>query len=313
MKKAKKISNKNSKMMSPTEYEMLSRDVLADYYSKKNRSAVVTHDVDLPSKANDDDGRAVMRQVDVLAEFEDGKEKDIVVQCKNWTSSITLPVVDSLVGMLSGLQRSCKGIFVTPKGYQSGALRLALQQGLELCILRRTTASDFKNNEIPTIDGWVIMRGIRSDDVQIEIPIEFSKKYSEEFKLIGKRSPDELPIFDVSGTKIGTMNDLHREVHNHLGLTNEYDEALLCTPEPRTYLKINDDLVEIVKLRGRFTGKNLERKVLRNSLAHVFGNMNTGEILFVDEKNRLSKPGEDLCAETECFDLKQYYPHWFPD
>lgn len=313
MKRSKNKHKKKKEALTPTQYEQLSRDVLTGYYSRKKAPVLVRHDVAVPSKAVDERGRAVMRQVDVLTEFEDSNEKAIVVQCKNWKSSIPIPIVDSLVGMLSSLQRSCRGMFVTPKGFQKGALRVALQQGLELCILRRTSAKDFTNNAIPTIDGLVILRGIRSESVHIEIPIECSKKYAEELRIIGKRSPDELPIFDVSGSEIGTMNDMHREVHDHLGISKDYDEALLCTPQPRTFLKINGDLVEIIKLRGRFIGKNLEQKPMRNSLAHVFGNINTGEILFVDEKKRLSAPGENLSAETEFFDLKKYFPHWFPD
>jgi len=310
IKKNTKVSKKRKQSV---RFEQFSRDILAGLYEKKKIGAKVTHNVSLPSKAIKEDGEPLMRQVDVFVEFEDKSQSPFVVQCKNWTSAIPLPIVDSLIGMVSTLEQQCRGMIVVPNRFQKGAVVLAKQVGLELCILRPIKATDFADRIIPKIDAWAVMRGLSSDQVQIEIPIAFSKIYAKQMKRLSKVEPVEVRTYDSNGDQIGTMKDLHDAIHKSFNSEKDYDEYLTCEPIQKTFLKINNDLGEILKIRGRFRGKCLEKKRLKNSISHIFGSSRSEDVYLIDEKRNVIKPGEEFSADTGWFDLKKHFPHWFED
>lgn len=311
--KVRRIKEKSERGKRATQYEQFSRDVLAGLYERRKLNADVTHHVFLPSQVTDEKGKPLMRQVDVFVDFHDKSNKPFVVQCKNWKSAIPLPIIDSLVGMLSTLEQPCRGMFVAPSNYQKGALLTARHKGLELCILRPTMPTDFAERKIPSIDAWVTLRGIKSDQVQIEIPTTFSRKHSKKIRRLAQLKPGDIPIYDVDCKQIGTLEKLHDDVHERLGRERDYDEYQCCSPDQRTFLKINRDFGEIIKIRGRFKAESLEKKRMKNSISHIFGSSSTEEVFLIDEKRNVIKPGEEFSAETDCFDLKKHFPEWFKD
>lgn len=296
-----------------TEYELLSRDVLENLFLRNREDAVVEHDMPLPSRAIDRKGKPLMRQADVYAKFPQSGKKSLVVQAKHWTSPIRLPIVDSLVGMMFSLKEPCEGMLITPTRYQRGALLLAQQLGLELCILRRTTPKDFKDGRIPEIDAEIVMMGYLSDKVQVFIPREQAQRFPSELKELSSLQPEEVQLYSSSGDLIGTMVDLHKIVQSKFQSKLTYDEYAEFSIEPPVFLKLAGTLVELGAIRGQFSRRELYRQKIQNKVTHVFARLNTREVYLVDQKKELTIPGENITAQTGWIDMKKYFPHWFPD
>lgn len=294
-----------------TEYELLVCDVLKAIFGRDKKALDVRHDMKLPTIATDSSGKPVVRQADVYAEFADQQALSLVVQAKNWKSPIQLPTVDSLSGMLASLAQKHQGMLVTSSRFQRGAVLVAKQQGLELCVLRRTTPADFSDGKVPEINGHIRMIGYYSDKVQIRVPTESFCNHEIALKELGKTKPADVLLYDEAGQNVGTMDDLHSLIHRRFHRSRDYDceqEFEVCVP---LFVHVNDQPVRILSISGRFSGRELCRKSFANKISHVFGSLNSGDIFLVDMYRRVLKPGEDLSAETEAIDMKEYFPHWF--
>lgn len=310
-KRSQNVSPKARKALA-TAYEILVRDVLSDLYRRKEATSKVKHNVFLPAKAKDLAGRSVMRQADVFVELtSDQKSESLVVQAKNWTSPIRLPIVDSLSGMLSSLDGSHRGMLVTPSRYQKGAVLVAKQQGLELCVLRESHSKDFSDGKIPELTGEVVMVGTYSENVQIHVSQEAYLAYENELRIVGSKPPEAVDIFDADGQCIGNFADIHKLIHDQLNSTGSYDYSDEYTTSQPLFLKIHGLLIEILRIRGRFLRKELCRRTFSNKVTHIFGSLFSEEVFLVDRERRVIAPGEEFSAATEWIDMKEHFPHWF--
>jgi restriction endonuclease len=71
------------------------------------------------------------RQLDVVIYGENDKKIDSVIECKNLSRTITLPVLDSFFGKLHDLGIK-KGIIITTKGFSDGTKKYAKKKNIEL-------------------------------------------------------------------------------------------------------------------------------------------------------------------------------------
>jgi hypothetical protein len=296
------------------EYEQLVQRVLEGLYLQQHQNVVVKHNVQLPCKARTSTGAAITRQVDVLAQFVGAEhQQDLVVQAKNWNHPISLPVIDSLSGMLISLEKPHRGMMVTSSYFQKGAILVAQQQGLELCVLRQSRAMDFSEGKIPTIDAQLHLMSTRTDDVQLMIKPSDLELFGELFKNAQNANPTEVKLYNEAGDEVGTMAELHQLAHKELEAEREYDEFREYRTKPRVFLRANDHLIEIIAFRGRFSRKEVYRKKLANTLTHTLAKLNSQEVFFLDTKGKISTAGEEFSESTEWIDMKKYFPDWFKE
>lgn len=105
-----------------------------------DRNIKVQHNV----KIEDKDG--IKRQIDVLIEINYGKrfgKQIVIVECKDWNSEIEVGHMGAFINLVESVN-AFKGIYVSKKGFQSGAIKKA--KGNSKIILK--TFEDINKSEI---------------------------------------------------------------------------------------------------------------------------------------------------------------------
>jgi len=98
----------------------------------------VEHDVKL------EDRFGQSRQIDVYWEYSlGGIIHKVGVECRNYNSSIPVEKIDAFATKVQDLRLS-KGIMVSVKGFQSGAVSKAEHHGISLIEMREITDEDFE-------------------------------------------------------------------------------------------------------------------------------------------------------------------------
>ncbi|MCL1887106.1 MAG: restriction endonuclease [Betaproteobacteria bacterium] len=107
----------------------------------------------------------VSRQFDVLWEYEQaGIRHKTIIECKDYSSSVSIDKVDALCGKLVDFP-GVRGIIATTKGYQSGAKEKAKNNNIELLCIREQNDSDWQTSE-----GEPLIRGIHLN-ITLDMPI----------------------------------------------------------------------------------------------------------------------------------------------
>jgi hypothetical protein len=120
------------------DYELLTQRVFQALHDQgRVRNVQVRHNIQLTGLSG------VSRQIDVYWEFEmAGIVHRVVVECKAWSSSVPLEVVDALQGKLADLPGHM-GVIVARAGFQEGAKQKAEAYKIALYELRAPTDEDW--------------------------------------------------------------------------------------------------------------------------------------------------------------------------
>ena len=87
------------------------------------------------------------REFDIYWEYEiGGFTYKTIIECKDYNSKISIEKIDALVGKLHDFP-DLRGIFATKFGYQSGALKKAQENNIDLLIVREQNASDWLDED----------------------------------------------------------------------------------------------------------------------------------------------------------------------
>ena len=133
------------------EYELFVRDVQQILLNIEGRETIT---VEQNKVLYDRIGNP--RQFDVYWEFKiGGYLYKIVIECKDYSSSISIEKIDAFVSKISDIP-GLKGIFATKVGYQEGAQNKAKHHGIGLFIIRKP-----QNNDWTLDDGTPLVREIQ--------------------------------------------------------------------------------------------------------------------------------------------------------
>lgn len=179
--------------------------------------------VEVNKKIKDRNG--IVRQFDVYWEFVlGGYEYKSVIECKDYTSTITIDKIDALVGKTADIP-GLKLIYATKTGYQSGTKIKAEQHKIDLLIVREA-----KNEDWCTSDGQPLIKEIHLNIVAISPPriTSFSPFVDPSWL---KSQPDF--NVDVINDKLGNM------LNNTIFISN----------------KINGKRISLVDLQNSLTNK----------------------------------------------------------
>lgn len=125
------------------DYEFFTGKLYAAILSSEEMGLGIHKNVNVEINKILTDNFGIKRQFDIYWEFELGGIKhEVVIECKDYTSNITVDIVDSFIGKLKDFP-NMRGLIATKKGYQSGAERKAAANGIELLRVREQDESDW--------------------------------------------------------------------------------------------------------------------------------------------------------------------------
>ncbi len=187
------------------------------------RNIEVKHNVKLKDKFGNE------RQFDVYWEYElGGVVYKTVIECKDYTSKITVEKIDALIGKLKDFP-DLKGLFATTKGYQSGAEKKANANSIDLLKINHIKNFDFKSPQ-----GEPLIKSIVGDIIAIQSAkiICFDTYLDMDWLKENTKLDLEKPIPRGECLNISTfIHDIENDKHYSLidlehTLSGEYDKEL---------------------------------------------------------------------------------------
>lgn len=126
-------------MKAGTEYELFVKEVYEMIHRYEGVDHIrIQHDVKLKGASG------VKRQVDIYWEFRSaGVNYRVIVECKDYKHAVSLERIDAFHAKLLDLG-GATGVFVSKNGFQSGAIELAKQYGIQLREIRLPNDRDWE-------------------------------------------------------------------------------------------------------------------------------------------------------------------------
>jgi Restriction endonuclease len=185
----------------------------------------VEHDVSIKGKSKQ------QHQIDVYWEFKlAGITHRVAVECKEYTNTVSVGKVRDFYGALEDIG-NIQGVFVTTKGYQSGAITYAKHKDISLKVVKKPTKEDIDSYQgIKTIFINANLFCITNVTVTPILDVEWvlqntSFKEGDEFSLNAKSN--DIKVMDSNLNLLGTFHDfenqLPREPENTKNLIHKYD------------------------------------------------------------------------------------------
>jgi len=207
------------------EFELFVKSIYEEILALDGYETIkVVHDVSLLGRSKQP------HQIDVYWEFKlAGITHQIAVECKEYKNTVSVGKVRDFYGALEDIG-NIYGIFVTTKGYQSGAITYAKHKDISLKVVQEPTEEDIESHQGVKeiiIQGHALC--VSNVKVQPILDIEWvfqhtDIKKGDEFSF--NALSNEIKVMDSSLNLLGTFHDfenrLPREPENTENLTHKY-------------------------------------------------------------------------------------------
>lgn len=215
-----------------TEYEKFAQDVYRRLSALEGiNTSDIKHNIRLTGKSGCE------HQIDVYWEYKlGGVIHKVAIECKNYARSVSIGKVRDFYGVLSDLE-NVAGIMVTKMGYQAGAKKYAVHNGINLKELRTPNESD----------GLV---------AELEININVKKR--RRLFLIDEDwlNTDYIPLETISTSKIRNSNgeiiSTFDELEDKLPQEGTVSEHIFSFDD--AYVDTNEGLVKINEVKYLYEG-----------------------------------------------------------
>lgn len=188
-------------------------------------------------------------QIDIYWELKiAGIVHRVAIECKEYKNTVSVGKIRDFFGALEDIG-NIHGIFVTTKGYQSGAKIYAQHKNISLKLTKTPTEENIlKFQGIREIYLQQDMYSIQNGHAEIRLDIEWILKNTdikEGDKVSINLIENEFKIIDKKGKKIGVLQDFYsklpREPCNTKALIHEYkfDDAYIEVTDKYPRLKIH--------------------------------------------------------------------------
>jgi len=243
----------------------------------------------------------VSHQIDVLWRFKLASvEHTVMIECKNYSSNITLEKVRNFFAVLNDADNS-NGIMVTKVGYQSGAVEFAKFYGIGLKTLRTPTKQDWEGL-VRKLDIMIVAKTpISSEEKPIAVEMilqpesEEQKAHLEELirsKRVDIPSDPKMCLLDRNGNTVG--EELRYLLPHHLNVLDKEDGGPYVQEIPLTdkYVLINpgksyEMLMKISKLIVTFYVGSTSNEIILHGdqiVEVILKDFLSGEVEYVKRK-----------------------------
>jgi len=258
-----------------TEYEKFAQSIyqtLLDNEEVKNIK--VQHNVKIEGQSG------CKHQIDVYWEFEIANiSHKVAIECKNYTSEVSIGKVRDFSSVLDDIG-NIKGIMVTKKGFQSGALKFAESKQIDLKELRFPTSDDWKGRvKTIVLNFSAFSTNITSINIEFDGEWLIKNKYAEKGKktnLTISGMTNEILITDSSDNKITSLYDIYNS------LPHDWEEA-----KDKIYEKTFDDAFIDTKEIGKTKFKRIVIKydVTKTDHETIIDGKKTAKAILKDVKS----------------------------
>ncbi|ELN6867241.1 restriction endonuclease [Vibrio parahaemolyticus] len=225
-----------------TEYERLTQEIYQAINSSEGvKNIDVKHNIKLAGKSG------CQHQIDVYWEFEMmGEKHRVAIECKNYSKEVSVGRIRDFFGVLHDVG-NIKGIFITKKGYQSGAIKFGEHYGISLKELRFPSDKDWEGR----VKDIVVKISVFSTDIKqrnIDIDMDWffeNTDYKEGDQIDLSGMADEIKIVDAEGNSITDFHTIES------ALPHEWKEEVARTHEEKfTDAFLKSPKGEIFKING---------------------------------------------------------------
>lgn len=231
-------------------YETLAQKVLSEIVNQESvRNIEVQHNVILK-------GRTTSHQIDVYWEFEVGGIKyTTIVQAKDWTSDVPQGEMLKFKAIIDDLPSQPRGIFITKKGYQSGAIDVAEANGIILYELREPNEEDWEG-KIKTVYLTLHILSPRNTEFNVIPDLEWvaiEKKNKglgeQQFNIRFNGKSDEMMLLDWNNKPVCSFQEVIQSMYPNPMNVMPPQKVIKTFEEPR-FIKTDLDLFPLLKLNG---------------------------------------------------------------
>ncbi len=249
------------------QYEILTQEIYRCLLNAEGFENIeVKHNIKLLGKSG------CNHQIDVYWEFIlAGETHRVAIECKNYTKEVSIAKVRDFFGVIYDIG-NIKGIFVTKKGFQSGAKRFAEYYGIRLKELRKPQIKDW-TGRLKTIKvkfevmPIVITAIIVEPDYAWMISKGFIKSEEERQKIV-----------------INTTNKLNTEIYIYDENDNVLNSFFNLEQKLPHNMKSSQDLKHIYEFNNGFMESNFG-KIKVNSVGFKYDiNTNSSELILEAEE-----------------------------
>lgn len=280
---AKTKENKN------TDYEILTKEIynyllIADGFD----SVEVKHNIKIAGKSG------CNHQVDVYWEFKlAGETHRVAIECKNYSKVASIAKVRDFFGVIYDIG-NIKGIFITKKGFQSGAKKFADYHNISLKELRKPEVEDWKGR-IKTIVAEINVMPTRITEIYVEpdFPWVFEKGFiqseNERDRIIletGKMNT-EICVYDEKGNSIDNFLELEQKLPHDFKVGTNLKHAF---PYDNGFMESNFGKVKIKYVGFVYDILNVSQELLIEAeeiTKAIIKDVKTGEIKFVTNDGKV--------------------------
>jgi hypothetical protein len=195
-----------------TDFEVFTKILYEEILNQQDlKNLKVEHNIKLKGLSQQE------HQIDVYWEFEiAGTVHKVAVECKDYKNQVSIGKIRDFSAILDDIG-GIKGIFVTKKGYQSGAIKFAQAKKIDLKIIKdeNITQNDFKGS------GLVTSIRFRSTALMID-NVNFVIEYDKEFLFKDNATKviqieisctnDEIYITNSKKEKIFSLYELEKQL-----------------------------------------------------------------------------------------------------
>ena len=218
-----------------TEFELLVKAIYNEILAYDGYETIsVKHDEKIIGRSGQ------THQIDVFWEFMvAGVLHKVAVECKEYKSTVSVGKIRDFYGALEDIG-NVNGIFVTTKGYQSGAIKYAEYKNISLKTVTEPSHEDIiAHKGINTVNLNINVRCISNTTMTPCLDIDWlleNTSIEEGQDLSFDASNDEVLIIHGNGEMLGSIldyeNRLPRDTENEQGLkhTYKFDNAYLHIP-----------------------------------------------------------------------------------
>lgn len=196
-------------MNKSTQYEYYVKEIYEQILEENGvKNIKVLHNVKLKGISG------VTHQIDVYWEYEEFDEFiKVAIECKRYSKNVSLGIVRDFKSVLEDLKCS-KGVIVTTKGFQKGAIEFANKNGIGLKVIRPAKMEELRAPKFLSMN--VILTPRKVSEVKINLDSDWCAKnvlagkpsFTDHFQ---KQNTDVV-LVDENGKKIADLLDLENQL-----------------------------------------------------------------------------------------------------